>query len=158
MELLGAWGYFGIFIGAFLAATVIPFSSDILVVASLGLGGSIPLTLFFATTGNWLGGMVSYGMGYLGKWEWIEKWFKVSPEKLAKQQAKVQKYGSWLALVTWVPVIGDVFAIALGFYRVNVYSTALFMLVGKALRFVGLAIIFFYFWDKLGWMFVASAG
>ena len=153
MDVLGAWGYFGIFIGTFFAATVFPFSSDALVVASLGFGGDLFFTLFWATLGNWLGGMSSYWVGYLGKWEWIEKWFKVSTETLEKQKAKVQKYGSWLALLSWLPLVGDVFAIALGFYKTNVYSTALFMLIGKALRFIGLAIIFFFFWEKLHWLF-----
>ena len=145
MEILEVWGYLGVFIGAFLGATIIPFSSEILVLSSFGLGSNIPITVFFAALGNWLGGMTSYGIGYFGKWEWVEKWFKISPEKLEKQQSKVQKYGSWLALVTWLPLVGDVFAIALGFYRTNVYFTALLMLIGKTLRFVGLAILFFYF-------------
>ena len=153
MEILGEWGYLGIIVGAFLAATLIPFSSDFLVIASFSLGGSIPLTLFCATLGNWLGGMTSYYIGYLGKWEWIEKLFKVSREKLEKQQVRVQKFGSWLALITWFPLVGDVISIALGFYKVNPYATALFMLIGKSLRFIGITVIFFYFWDKFGWVF-----
>ncbi|MCD7900511.1 MAG: DedA family protein [Bacteroides sp.] len=151
MSTLGDWGYFGLFIGCFLAATIFPFSSDALYIASLGFGGSVVLTLFWATLGNWLGGLTSYWVGYAGKWEWIEKWFRVKKETLEKQKAKVDKYGSWLALLTWLPFIGDVFAIALGFYRTKFWSTALFMLLGKFLRFAALAIIFIYFKDKVDW-------
>lgn len=152
MNWLGDWGYLGLFIGCFLAATVIPFSSDVLYFASLGLGGSVALTLLFATLGNWLGGLTSYWVGYAGKWEWIEKWFKVKRETLEKQKQKVNKYGSWLALFTWLPFVGDVFAIALGFYRTRFWTTALFMLIGKFVRFGIWAIIFIYFRDKIEWL------
>lgn len=151
MGIFNDWGYFGLFLGCFLAATILPFSSDALFVASLGLGGNIYLTLFWATLGNWLGGLTSYWVGYAGKWEWLERWFKVKKETLEKQKRKVEKYGSWLALLTWVPFIGDVFAVGLGFYRTNFYASAFFMLVGKGLRFVGLVLIFIYFRDKLSW-------
>ena len=46
------------------------------------------------------------------------------------------KYGVWLALITWVPFVGDVVAIALGFYKAPPLSSCLLMLVGKAGRFI----------------------
>ncbi|NDV56955.1 YqaA family protein [Bacteroides sp. 519] len=151
MSLFGDWGYLGLFLGCFLAATIFPFSSDALFVASLGLGGSVTLTLFWGTLGNWLGSLTSYWVGYAGKWEWIEKWFKVKRETLEKQKSKVNKYGSLLALLTWLPFIGDIFAIALGFYKTKFWPTAIFMLIGKLLRFVIITIVFLYFADKLEW-------
>jgi len=151
MEFLGDWGYLGLFWGCFLAATVVPFSSDALFVSALALNGDVFLTLLWGVSGNWLGGLVTYWMGYIGKWEWIEKWFRVKPATLEKQKMKVDKYGSWLALLVWVPVVGDVFALALGFYRTNFYSSALFMFIGKFARFVLICIIFIYFKDKLNW-------
>lgn len=96
-----------------------------------------PLACFLiGTAGNWLGSIITYYVGRLGKWEWIEKWFKVKPETLEKQKAKIDKYGVWLALIAWVPVIGDVFVIALGFYRTKPLPTILLLLVGKAARFL----------------------
>lgn len=145
------WGYVGLFFGCFLAATIFPFSSDALFFASLGFGGSIPLSLLWATLGNWLGSLTTYWIGRVGKWEWIEKWLKVKEETLKKQKSKIDKYGSLLALFTWIPVIGDVFAIALGFYRTNFYTSAIFMLIGKFVRFVLLIIIFLYFKENLHW-------
>jgi membrane protein YqaA with SNARE-associated domain len=151
MNIFSDWGYVGLFLGCFLAATIFPFSSDAIFIASLSFGGNIILTLFWATLGNWLGGLTTYWVGHIGKWEWIEKWFKVKPETLEKQKAKVDKYGSWLAFFTWLPFIGDVFAIAVGFYRANFYWSAFFMLIGKLLRFVLLTVIFVYFRDTLHW-------
>ena len=141
MEILLQWGLVGLFVGSFLAATIIPFSSEFLV-AGLLYAGASPLWIFVsATLGNWLGSVSTYYLGYLGKWQWIEKWFKVTHEKLEKQQKHIAKFGSWISLVVWLPLIGDVFALALGFYRISPYKCIPFMLIGKALRFAVAIII-----------------
>lgn len=144
MEQLLELGYIGLFVGAFLAATVIPFSSDVLLIGILMAGGDPVISIAVATLGNWLGGLTSYWLGWLGKWEWIEKWMRVKRETLEKQRDKVARYGSWLALLTWLPFIGDVFAVALGFYKVDFKKSAVFMLVGKCLRFVAWGVIVYY--------------
>lgn len=133
---LASLGLWGLFLGNFLAATVLPFSSDALYIGALAALGRPVTCLVVASIGNWLGSLVTYGMGRLGRPEWIEKWFKVKPETLEKQRWAVNKYGVWLALIVWVPIIGDVFAIALGFYRTNFWKTAVLLLVGKTARFV----------------------
>ncbi len=135
MECLQELGYIGLFIGCFLAATVIPFSAEFLLIGAL-VAGCNPLTTFaVATIGNSLGSLTSYCLGYLGKWEWIEKWLHVSREKLEKQKAKIDKYGPLLAFLCWLPFIGDVFAIGLGFYRLNFAKCITFIFLGKAARF-----------------------
>lgn len=144
MEWLLDWGYLGLFIGSFLAATIIPFSSDVLLVGMLVAGADPVSSVICASIGNWLGGLTSFGLGWLGKWEWIEKIFKISPEKLSRQKAKVDKYGSGLAFFTWLPGVGDVMAIALGFYKTNPKKTAIFMLLGKSARFIMWAVAYYY--------------
>lgn len=133
LESLGLWG---LFIGAFLAATLVPFSSDALYLAVL-IATKDPLGCFlYGTIGNWLGGITTYWVGWLGRWEWLERWFKVKHETLAKQKIKIDKYGVWMALLSWVPVIGDIIVIALGFYKTRPLWTIILLLVGKAGRFV----------------------
>ena len=66
---------------------------------------------------------------------WIEKYFHVSREKLEKQRGKINKYGALMAMLCWLPFIGDVFAIGLGFYRINFPKCVIFIFLGKALRF-----------------------
>ena len=134
----------GLFCGSFLAATVVPFSSDVLLVGMLVAGCDPVECLVSATLGNWLGGLTSFGIGWLGRWEWIERWFHVKRETLEKQHDKIEHWGAWLALLTWLPVVGDVFAIALGFYKVSPVKSAIFMFIGKALRFMMWAGL--YFW------------
>lgn len=135
MDWLLELGYVGLFIGSFLASTVVPFSADVLLVGMLVAGGSPWLVILVATVGNFLGGLTSYGIGRVGKWEWIER-LGAKPETIAKHKAKIDKYGAWVALLSWVPFVGDVLAVALGFFRVKFIPSALFMLIGKLGRFV----------------------
>lgn len=135
MNLLENLGLLGLFIGTFLAATILPFSSDALYIAVLAATGNAVGCLLVGTLGNWLGSVLTYWIGWAGKWEWIEKWFKVKPETMEKQKARIDRYGVWLALFAWVPVIGDVLALALGFFKVRPFWTAVLLLIGKGIRF-----------------------
>lgn len=133
---LQSWGILGLFVGSFLAATIVPFSSDILFVGILAAGAQ-PWTCFIsATLGSWLGGLTTFGIGWMGRWEWIERWFHVKKETLEKQKSKIDRWGPLLALLTWTPFIGDIFAIALGFYHLNPWKCAFYILIGKASRFI----------------------
>ena len=132
---LGAWGLWGLFVGTFLASTIVPFSADVLYVTMLQMTSNPWACLIVAALGNWMGNLTTFGLGWLGKWDWIEKHFKVDRAKLEKQKVYIDKYGIWLALVTWFPFVGDLFTLALGFYKTNPWLTALLFLVGRFLRF-----------------------
>lgn len=147
MEFLQEWGYLGLFIGTFLSATIIPFSSDFLIIGLLLSGSNPIISLIVATIGNWLGGLLSFWIGWLGKWEWMEKYFKIKKERIEAHKEKIDKYGAILALLSWAPFIGDVFAIGLGFYKTNFTKSAIYMLLGKGLRFTFWIIIFYFFKD-----------
>ena len=136
MEWLESLGLLGLFLGSALAASIFPFSSDVLYIAVLATTGKGVGCFLAATSGSWVGSLFTYWLGWLGKMEWIEKWLKVSHEKLEKQQAKVQKYGVWLALLSGVPVIGDILVLALGFYKTSPGWTFLMLLIGKVIRFL----------------------
>ncbi len=142
MEFLQESGYIGLFIGTFLAATIIPFSSEFLIIGTLLAGGDPALSFLSATTGNWLGGLTSYYLGYLGKWEWLEKWLRISKKSLEKQKEKIDKYGALLAFLSWAPFVGDIFAVGLGFYKLNFTKCAVYMLIGKAVRFAMWVILY----------------
>ena len=136
MEFLEGLGLLGLFIGTFLAATIFPFSSDALYLVILAATDNPAGCLAVGTLGNWLGSVMTYWIGWMGKWEWLEKWFNVKHETLQKQKEKIDKWGAWLALTAWVPIIGDVIAIALGFYKVRPGWTMVLLLAGKFGRFL----------------------
>jgi membrane protein YqaA with SNARE-associated domain len=129
-------GLFGLFLGCMLSATVVPFASEALLAGALLMGyGKWAVTLV-ATLGNTTGGMISYLMGWLCKWEWLEKYFRVKREKLERMRDRVAKYGAWAALLTWLPFVGDLIAIAMGLMRVNPWWTLLLMFIGKLARYL----------------------
>ena len=138
---LGAWGLWGLFVGTFLASTIVPFSADVLYITMLQMTSNPWACLIVAALGNWLGNLTTFGLGRLGRWDWIEKYFKVDRAKLEKQKVYIDKYGIWLALVSWLPFVGDLFTLALGFYKTNPWLTAILFLVGRFLRF--------FFWTLL---------
>ena len=144
MEALIEYGYIGLFIGSFLAATIFPFSSDVLLVAMLVAGGDVVTTVVVATAGNWLGGLTSYWLGWLGKLEWLERWLRVKHETIERHRTRVERWGAALALMTWLPFVGDVFAVVLGFYKAKFLPSALWMLVGKGGRFIVWALLYVY--------------
>ena len=126
----------GLFFISFLAATVVPLSSEA-VLSVLIISEASPLNVIMvATAGNWLGGLTSYFLGLLGKWEWLEKYFKVKKEKVLRFHQKYHKHGSFLALFCWLPFVGDLLAVVLGFARINIYYVAVFMLAGKLIRYI----------------------
>ena len=130
------WGYAGLFIASFLAATVVPFSSEV-VFSALVFGGLDPWTcVVVASLGNWLGGMSSYFLGRLGKMEWIEKYLRVKQEKIETYRERIQKYGDWFAFFSFLPGIGDIIAVASGFFRCRWWIVAISMLLGKFARYV----------------------
>ncbi len=129
-------GYFGLFLAAFLAATVLPFSSEVVFSALVIAGMDMWWCVIWATLGNWLGGLSCYYLGYLGKIEWIEKYLKIKKAKIDKLQLWLQGKGGFMAFFVFLPGIGDVIAVALGFLRANVVIVAISMFLGKFIRYI----------------------
>ena len=134
-------GYWGLFISSFLAATIIPVTSEALLILILSMGYDPLISLTSATIGNTLGGWLNYIIGRMGNPYWL-KVFGATLERINKWKNKVNKYGSWMALFSWLPFIGDVLGIALGFFRARILTTFLFIFIGKFLRY--LFLILFY--------------
>ncbi|HOZ39706.1 MAG: DedA family protein [Flavobacteriales bacterium] len=138
MEIDEGWlsmGLWGLFLASFLAATILPFSSELLVLA-MATGPWDPLVVGgVASVGNWAGGMSSYGLGRLGDPDRIARWLRSDPIRAARWKDRLARYGPWGALLCWLPVIGDPIAIALGLGRSPLMATAALMFVGKAARY-----------------------
>lgn len=136
IQLLTDWGYVGLFLSALLAGSIIPFSSELVMVALVKVGLSPAICVIAATLGNTIGGMTCYYMGRLGKTAWIEKYFKVKKEKIDKMQRFLQGKGALMAFFAFLPFVGEAIAIALGFMRSNVLLTVSSMFIGKLIRYI----------------------
>ena len=136
VQLLIDWGYVGLFISALLAGSIIPFSSELVMIALVKVGLNPAICVLSATLGNTIGGMTCYYMGRLGKIDWIEKYFKVKKEKVDKMVRFLQGKGALMAFFAFLPAIGEVISIALGFMRSNIWLTTASMFVGKLIRYI----------------------
>ena len=136
METYIAWGYLGLFFASFLAATVIPFSSEIVLTALLANQYPVTLSLIIATLGNWLGGMSSYFLGRLGRWEVLQRYFGVSKSRVETFKKRIEGWGGFLAFFCWLPLVGDVFAVGLGFFKIEWLKVSFWMIAGKAIRYI----------------------
>lgn len=132
-----------LFLGSFLAATIIPFSSEILFLTALKASVVPGVTLVItAGLGNTLGGLTGYWLGLAGRWEWLEKYFKLSKPKIESYQKITSAYGYWLALFCWLPFIGDLLCVVLGFFRLRFWPVTVLMFAGKLTRYALIALIF----------------
>ena len=136
--------YFQLLIISFLAATILPLSSE-LVLSTMLLTDSFDkyLLLVVASFGNIFGSSVNW---YLGKKILIfrdKKWFPVNEKQIAKSEMYFKKYGIWSLLLAWVPIIGDPLTVIAGVLRVNFFTFLLLVSISKTSRYIFLIFIIF---------------
>ena len=136
MEEYIQYGYYGLFTASFLAATILPISSEVVFVALLVANFDPALLLISASIGNWIGGMTNYYLGYLGKIEWIEKYFHIPLEKIQQLKEKIYNKGAYMAFFCFMPAIGDLIGFTLGFMRANPLIVNITMFLGKMFRYL----------------------
>ena len=136
--------YFQLLIISFLAATILPLSSE-LVLSTMLLTDSFNkyLLLVVASFGNIFGSSVNW---YLGKKILIfkdKKWFPVNEKQIAKSEMYFKKYGIWSLLLAWVPVIGDPLTVIAGILKINFFTFLLLVSISKTSRYIFLIFIIF---------------
>lgn len=136
MEFFTELGYIGLFLAAFFAATILPLSSEV-VLGALLLNGFSPAPLIaLATTGNVLGSLTNYALGYWASLAVIKKWLKMSEEEFVRAEQRFQKYGTASLLFAWVPVIGDPLTVMAGILRIRLLWFLILVTAGKLLRYI----------------------
>lgn len=136
MEILSHYGLFGLFLSAFLAATVLPLSSEI-VLGLLVAGGADPFACIgAASAGNILGAVVNYFLGLFGGQFLFFRVLNLQEERILNARQRFEKYGRISLLFAWAPVIGDPLTIAAGIIKVHFGLFVLLVGLGKILRYV----------------------
>lgn len=128
--------YGSLFITAFLAATVLPVSSEALLTGLIAAGRGDPVLLFVAATiGNTLGSMVNWALGRgIGTLR-AKRWFPVTREHYEQASRTFRRFGVWTLLFAWLPVIGDALTVAAGAARVHLGLFVMLVAAGKAGRY-----------------------
>ena len=118
-QFFAAWGYWGMLLAALAAGSILPIGSEVVFVLLLKSGLDPWLLMAAATAGNTLGGMSCYGMGMLGKREWIHRWAGVSDAKIDRASRFLQGRGAWMGFFSFLPYVGEAIAVVLGLMRSN---------------------------------------
>ena len=135
MEFLIEYGLIGLFLAAFLAATILPFSSEALLLLLIHQNGESVLPLLFASLGNILGSIVNYYLGRFGDNFLFYKIFRMQEATVRKAKQRFQKYGIYSLLFAWVPVVGDPLTVAAGVFRVYFLLFLILVSIGKIARY-----------------------
>lgn len=128
-----------LFFSAFLAATILPFSSEVALFAAVEAGLDKHTALLIASSGNILAIILNYYLGYFLYEKTKEKLLKNKTTKMALHVG--HNYGYWALLLSWLPIIGDPLTLVAGMVRLNFFY---FLLIVATLR-VGRYIAVLYF-------------
>lgn len=142
MDFCRDYGYWGMWFISFLSGSILPFTSDALLLFFLGIGMSPVWLVLAATFGNTLGGMTCFFMGSVVKQGWFSAFFKVPREKAQKAEVYIRKYGYWAAFFSFLAIVGEAIVILLGNMRVSWWKVLLAMTLGKFIRYVVIALSF----------------
>ena len=135
MDIFSAFGLWGLGISAFLAATILPVSS-VLVLSSLLIAGESPLVLLLiATVGNVAGSTVNYALGRWGANTIFHRWFQLTPHQINAAEQRFNRYGKWSLLFSWLPVIGDPLTFIAGMFKVKFFLFLVLVTIGKFGRY-----------------------
>lgn len=131
----------GLFIAAFLAATPIPFQSEVVFLALLATDAAAVWALVaVASAGNILGSCLTYAVGRGLGGARTARWFPITPAQMAKAEAWFQRWGVWSLLVSWLPG-GDILVALAGLWRVPLTVFLVLISVAKTLRYAAVALL-----------------
>lgn len=130
------YGYWGMLMAAFLAGSFFPFSSEAVMVGLQAAGLDPWGLVVYGTIGNVLGGMFNYGVGHMGRLDWIERYLHVDKESLDKAERFMAGRGAWMGFFAFLPILGSAITIMLGLMRANVVISITSISIGKFLRYL----------------------
>lgn len=136
IELLIHYGYAGMLVASLLAGTVLPFSSEAVMVGLMAAGLDPWTLVIYGTIGNVVGSMFNYFIGTLGRLDWIEKYLHVKQAKMDRAQLLMTRYGAWIGFFAFLPIIGSAIAVVLGLVRANIWLTLFTFTLGKIFRYI----------------------
>lgn len=142
MEFLAEYGLTGLFTAAFLAATILPLSSEALLLLIIATSDQIMVPVLVASVGNIAGSFLNYYLGWKGNKLVLNRFFRLSDAEIEKAGKRFIKYGSFSMLLAWVPIIGDPLTVAAGLFRMNLWLFAILVAIGKFSRYTILALGF----------------
>ena len=136
VDILTEYGYWGMLVAAFIAGSFFPFSSEAVMLGLLATGLDGWQLIVYGSVGNILGSMLNYGVGRLGRLDWIERYLHVKRSDLDRAQRFMRGHGAWMGFFAFLPILGSAITILLGFMRANIPISLFRIALGKFLRYL----------------------
>ena len=132
--------YFGLFLSALIAATMLPMQSEVVLVGLLALGDQPVWALIaVATAGNVLGAVINWVLGRYIEHFRDRRWFPLRESQLDRFQRMYHRWGRWSLLLSWAPFVGDPLTVIAGVLREPLWSFTLIVLIAKLGRYLVVA-------------------
>ncbi|WP_101759506.1 YqaA family protein [Oceanicoccus sp. KOV_DT_Chl] len=133
--------YLVLFFSAFLAATILPFYSEVVLFALLRAEYEPVALVLVASVGNTLGAVVNWYLGRFILHFQHRRWFYFKPDQVVKAQHWFNRYGFWTLLLAWLPIGGDALTVVAGIMRVRLWLFIVLVAVGKTARYVSIVFL-----------------
>ena len=128
--------YLSLFTVSFLAATILPASSELTLAGLLSTKNYNPLFLLFsASLGNILGSIINWFIGYYLIKCISKKWFPFNQKQIDKSSYWFKKFGIWSLLFAWVPIFGDPLTLVAGIFKIRFSIFLILVSAGKIFRY-----------------------
>ena len=129
--------YLSLFFISFLAATILPFSSELTLAGLISTSNYDNLLLLvFASFGNVLGSVFNWGLGFYARNLTIKKWFPFKETQIERSSKWFSKFGKWSLLFAWAPIVGDPLTFVTGLLRVRFLDFIILVAIGKVSRYL----------------------
>lgn len=134
--LIAEFGYGGLFIISVLAASILPLSSEVFVLAMPLLGYNVWVVGIVATVGNYVGALTNYYIGRKGSNVILGRFFKLDPLQVARAERWFGRWGAPALLMSWAPIVGDPLCAVAGMLHMGFGKFSVWTIIGKGARYV----------------------
>ena len=135
-------GYLSLFTISFLAATILPFSSELMLASMLSIENyNRTLLITFSSLGNILGSVINWVLGFYFIKLQNKKWFPFKEKQILKSALWFEKYGKWSLLFVWVPIIGDPLTFVAGTMKTKILTFIILVSFGKIARYLFISLL-----------------
>ena len=129
--------YLSLFAISFLAATILPFSSELTLAGLIATSDYDNLLLLIAASfGNVLGSVVNWALGSYSRNLTTKKWFPFKETQIERSSKWFRKFGKWSLLFAWVPVLGYPLTLVAGILRLKFIDFIILVAIGKVSRYL----------------------
>lgn len=136
-----AIGLFGLFVSAFISSTIAPGGSEAVLAYMVSENRfNVEQLVLIATIGNTLGALTTWFLGSLAEKKFPAE--ELLAEKRQKSLRVVKRWGGWVLLFSWLPIIGDGLCFAGGWLKLPLLLSSIVIFFGKAIRYAFIAYVF----------------